>query len=332
MNVAIKVPNDVKGKVLSFPFIHKFVKEINKKLDEEENEDVLHLHLISSDNGIDVLNLLPFEAYYHEIESTELKTVFTIHRACMNLNLENVDLFISTTDSFVDASIGKNLKAKVSAGFAGGKNNFLLHKKIPKPVGIHESTKMYQLLKTIIDGDLPEIRNVCAREVSPLFSDWSSDPYFVINLSLKGKEIHPEWKELIDLFENKKVILMSDSIEEDFHKSTINEYIKTLSNKNTYEVYQETGHINFAKLISYAWCFISEDSGLVQVASYCGAQIYHLSRKEYSKNYDSRYFMGIHNIYAINDNKYSSSSDFEYDKVFDEIYKFIESKAKGIEK
>jgi ADP-heptose:LPS heptosyltransferase len=328
MNVAIKVPNDIRGKILSFPFIHKLVKEINKKLDEEESEDVLLLHLISSDNGVDVLNLLPFDAYYHEIEASELKTVFTIHRACMNLNLEKVDLFISTTDSFVDASIGKNLKATVSAGFAGGKNNFLLNKKIPKPTGIHESTKIYQLLKAVVDGELPAIRNVCARAVPPLFDDWNTEPYFVINLSLKGKSIHPEWKELIDLFENKRIILMSDSIEEDLHKSTINEYIKTLSNKNTYDIYEETGHIDFAKLISYSWCFITEDSGLVQVASYCGARVYHMSRKDYSKNFDSRYFLGSHNIYALNDGQFSLKGDFDYGKIFDEIYDFVESKAK----
>ena len=328
MNVAIKVPNDIRGKILSFPFIHKLVKEINKKLDEEESEDVLLLHLISSDNGVDVLNLLPFDAYYHEIEASELKTVFTIHRACMNLNLEKVDLFISTTDSFVDASIGKNLKATVSAGFAGGKNNFLLNKKIPKPTGIHESTKIYQLLKAVVDGELPAIRNVCAREIPPLFDDWNTDPYFVINLSLKGKSIHPEWKELIDLFENKRIILMSDSMEEYLHKSTINEYIKTLSNKNIYEVYEETGHIHFAKLISYSRCFVSEDSGLVQVASYCGTRVFHMSRKYYSKNFDSRYFLGSHHIYAINDGQFSLKGDFDYGKIFDEIYDFVESKAK----
>ena len=125
---------------------------------------------------------------------------------------------------------------------------------------------------------------------------------------------------------------MSDTIKEDFHKSTINEYIKTLSSKNTYEVYEETGHINFAKLVSYAWCFISEDSELIQVASYCGSEVYHLSRKDYSKNYDSRYFLGLHNLFAITDSNYSSKGDFNYDRIFDDIYKFIEFKAKGFEK
>jgi hypothetical protein len=332
MNIAIKVPNDVRGKILSFPFIHKLVKEVNKKLNEEESEDVLTLHLISSDNGIDVLNLLPFEAYYHEIEASELKSIFTIHRACMNLNIENIDLFISTTESFVDASIGKNLKATTSAGFAGGKNNFLLNQKIPKPTGVHESTKIYQLLKTIVDGDLPEIPNVCSREVNPFFEDWSSEPYFVINLSLKGKEIHPEWIELIGLFENKRIVLMCDSVEENFQESTVNDFIKSLSNQNTYEFYDHTNHINFAKLISYCWCFISEDSDLVSVASYCAARVYHLSRKDYSKNFDSRYFYSDHNAYSLNDSEFSSKGDFEYGKIFDEVYDYVESKAQELEK
>lgn len=329
MNVAIKVPNDVRGKVMSFPFIHKLVKEINKQLkDDEESEDVLNLHLISSDNGIDVLNLLPFEAFYHEIESSELKTIFTVHRACMGLQLENVDLYISVTDSFVDASIGKNIKAKISAGFSGGKNNFLLNKKIPKPSGVHEATKIFQLLKVVKDGELSEIPSVAARELTPSLGSWSDEPYITINLSLKDNEIHPEWKELIDLLESQKIVLICDQLDKDIQKSKIDDYVKTLSDKNTYITYEFTGYINFAKLISYSWCLISEDSDLVYVASYCATNIFHLSRKNYSKLFDSRYFFSNHRVYGLNNSEFTSGSDFNYGKVFDEVISYIDIKTK----
>ena len=47
MNISIKLPNDLRGKILTFPFIHALVKEAKKRLNEEE-EEILNLHLIAS--------------------------------------------------------------------------------------------------------------------------------------------------------------------------------------------------------------------------------------------------------------------------------------------
>lgn len=324
MNVSIKLPNDLRGKILSFPFIHAFVKEAKKRLNEDE-EEILNLHLISNKENIDVLNLLPFNAYYHEIDNEDLKTVFTIHRGVANLKIDKTDLFISTTESFVDASIGKNLKADVSAGFQVGKNAFLLKKKIPL-TGSHQSEQIFSLIKSIVEDELPSMPNVCSREVTPLYADWNMNPYFVINLSLQGKEIHPEWTELINLFEHLNIVLMCDLIPIDDQEEIIGEFVKGLSTKNNYKIYKHESNINFAKMVTFSWCFVSEDSPLVQLAAYCGAEIFHLNRKENQDKFGPQYFIGDVTRFSAN------RGDFNYGKIFDDIYKYIDLKAKDAAK
>lgn len=323
MNVSIKLPNDLRGKVLSFPFIHAFVKAVKERLNEEE-EEILSLHLISNKENIDVLNLLPFHAYYHEIEEEDLKSVFSIHRAVANLKIDKTDIFISTTESFVDASIGKNLKADISAGFQVGKNSFLLNKKIPLMSSEHQSVQIFSLIKVLVEDELPAISSVCSREVKPFFADWNLNPYLVINLSLKDKGIHPEWKELIDLLEHQNIVLLCDSLDELEQEEVLNEYIKTLSTKNTYKIFKEKSHIDFAKMISFCMTFISEDSALVQLAAYCGAEIFHLNRKESQSKYGPQYFLGDVTHFSLQ----KGEKDFDYGKIFDEIYKFIDLKTK----
>lgn len=322
MNVSIKLPNDLRGKILTFPFIHAFVKEAKKRLNEEE-EEMLNLHLISNSEHLDVLNLLPFNAYYHEIEDEDLKTVFTIHRGVASLKIDSTDLFISTTESFIDASIGKNLKAKVTAGFQVGKNSFLLKKKIPFNTSGHQSEQVFSLIKSLVEDETIAIPNVCSREVKPLYADWNMNPYFVINLSLKGKEFNEEWVELINLFEHKNIVLMTDEFEADHQEAEIVEFIKKLSTKNNYKIFTYSSNIDFAKLISYTWCFVSEDSSLVQLAAYCGSEIFHLNRKENQDKFGPQYFIGDVTRFSVD----KSKKDFDYGSVHDDIYKYIDLKS-----
>lgn len=327
MNVSIKLPNDLRGKILAFPFIHALVKEAKKKLNEEE-EEILNLHLISNKENIDVLNLLPFKAFYHEVEQEDLKTVFSMHRASVQFKIDYTDIYFSTTESFVDATIGKNLKATDRVGFQLGKNSFFLNKKIALPAGEHQSVQIFSLIKGMIEEDLPSIPSVCSREVEPLYADWNMNPYFIINLSLQNKEIHPEWSELINLLEHQNIVLMSDQIETDEYEETLNEYIKTLSTKNNYKILESENHIDFAKAVTYSWCFISEDSPLVQLSAYCGAEVFHLNRKENTKNVGTQYFIGESEVFSLKNPEFKTGNDFNYGKIFDEIIKYIESKTK----
>jgi ADP-heptose:LPS heptosyltransferase len=299
MNIAIKLPNDLNERVLTFPLLHTLHKELSVKLEEEE---ALNIHLISLKKGIDVLNLLPFHAYYHELEEEDIKSVFSMHRACVNLKIETLDVFISTTDSFVDASIGKNYSAEKRIGYAIGKNSWFLNKKISKLAGQHFSSQTYELLKGVFE-EVPPIRNVYSRELPTAYADWNENPYTIINLDVVGKEINPEWKDFLDLFTNKNFVLMASEL--DFENGDEIEmfqtFLESLPEKNTYKTFDYRSNIEFGKLVSYCTAFVSSDSPLVNIAAYCGAQIFHLHSKGKLNQFGPNYFIAEVRNFSITD-------------------------------
>jgi len=329
MDIVIKLPNNLKEKMLTFPMLHVLEKELRKNLDEEKEEQ-LNIHLMSLKDNIDVLNLLPFSAYYHEFELDDLKTVFTMHRACVNFPLNNVDIFLSTTESFVDASIGKTLKAPLTIGYGLGKNKFLLKKKVNLLAGRHKADQAFNLLSAFVD-DIPAMPSIFSREVPPHFADWNINPYFIINLSLnKDKEIDEEWAELIDLLERQNIVLMCDSLDQLEQKEVLEKYLKTLSVTNTYKVYEYKSNIEFAKVVSYSWTFISKDSPLVHLTAYCGSHCFYLNSKENIQLTGPLPFVGEVRYFNLSDSAFKEGSDFAYGKIFDEIYAFIDKKTEDV--
>lgn len=328
MNIAIKVPNNLDEKVMSFPFLHQFVKLMEEKLEKEESDDRLNIHLISNKSSIDALNLLPFKAYYHEIEDDELKTIFTVHRACTKLTIENVDVFISTTDSFVDASIGKNLKAKMAIGFSNSKNNLFLNKKIQSNKEEHLASRIYKLIDIFEFENIPKMGHVCSRDLEPTISTWSEEPYTVIDLSLKDNLVHPEWIEFIELFENKKFIFMCSEADPYLQNGILNDFLKTLPVKNAYDVFEFSNHIDFAKLASFAITFVSENSSLINFASYCGTHSFFIDRLNRSLNLDCRFFYGEVVKFSLADMAATDGLDFRYEKIFDKVYAYINERTK----
>ncbi|MBT4792914.1 MAG: hypothetical protein HON90_15165 [Halobacteriovoraceae bacterium] len=328
MNIAIKLPNDVRERVLTFPFLHVLVKKIKEKMDEDQ---ILNLHLISLKDGIDVLNLLPFHAYYHELEAEDLKTIFTMHRACANFKIYHLDYFISTTDSFVDASIGKNLGAEKKIGYALGKNGWFLNTKIPKLNGRHISEQVFELLKGVFE-EIPNLSSVYSRNMPAVYADWNENPYMLINLDLtKDGEVNPEWKDFVDLFTNKSFVFMCESIPEFEQEEILNGFIKSLPAKNNYKIFVYKSNIEFGKLISYAMGFVTNDSPLLNIASYCGSQVFLLNKNENLQVCGPAYSLGEVRNFSVKDPLYSQGGDFNYAKIFDDLHDFIEKKTKGTE-
>ncbi len=317
MILAIKLPNDISDRVLTFPFLHALYRYLEESLDEDES---LIIHLISLQKGIDVLNLLPFKAFYHELEDEDIKTIFSIHRACMNFKIEGLDVFISTTESFVDASIGKNFSAKTRAGFAIGKNSWFLNKKISLNEEKHFSQQVFDLIKVVTDDVVP-IKNVYSRNLSPFFSDYGEKPYLVINLDVVEGQFNSEWKEFIELFENKKIILLTQDFEVDLQKSELESFVGELSPKNEYEVFILDSHIDFAKLVTYAACFITHDSYLSYISAYCGAYTFLLNRRTHNKSKAPAHFLGETKYFDLRERS-------QYAKAFDTMYTYIEDKTK----
>ena len=47
MNIVIKLPDDIRDRILTFPFLHTLQKEMARKIEESEEDEVLNIHLIS---------------------------------------------------------------------------------------------------------------------------------------------------------------------------------------------------------------------------------------------------------------------------------------------
>lgn len=289
----------------------------------------MEVHLLASQKHIEVLNLLPFKAYYHELEEDDLKNVFAAHRAVKNLKLESADVFLSMTESFVDASIGKSLGADIRAGFAVGKNAWFLNKKVPLLRGRHFGETCHELLKLFLD-DVPEVPpKGFSRDLEPARSDWSENPYYLINLPVKDDEVEEQWEELFSLAEDENFVLMCDGPELDRQKEVLNDFAKKLSKKNRYTVYECANLIDFSKLALFAQSFVTGDSPLMQVAAYCGGHIHFLGQKEPMHKTGPVYFLGNVRYFNLGEPAYKEGGNIAYHKVFDELIAFMDAKAKA---
>ena len=323
MNLAVKVPDDLHLKILSFPFLHALNRYFMDTLEENET---FNFHLISQKENLDVLNMLPFKAYYQTIHVEDANNPFAAHRNLGNLNKADVEVYFSLTETFTDAMIGKNLKAKKRIGFSVTKNNLLFHKKI-KDLGFeHYSQKIFSLLKGIDKCD-SKLKKVTSRKVDPLYKDHLESPYTVINIEVKNDELDAEWADLIDLFVGQKFVFMASGLALDRKKEALETFKNKLTKKNEYDFYLEENLIDFGKLVSYADCFVSGDSPFVQYASYCGTQVFHLNRED-GEYYDNRFFIGDTVRCSSKDDYYKDGEEFHYGKFFDEVHSFIESKVK----
>ena len=81
--IAIKLPFDLQERFHTFPFLHAV----------HELYPLAEIHFITPKKQIEVLNLLPFKAYYHEFDEGEIASVFDVHRYCAFAKIFNVDLF-----------------------------------------------------------------------------------------------------------------------------------------------------------------------------------------------------------------------------------------------
>lgn len=314
MNIAIKLPNDTRERLAAFPFLYTLERILSEKLGEDE---ILNLHLIAPKKDIDILNLLPFKAFYHEIADEDLKNVFTMHRACKLFTIDRIEEFVSTTTSFADASIGKNIGAKLTMGFDAGKNKWMLKKVMSKPEG-HLSDQIYSLLN-FFTTEVPPIRSIFARTLPEFYPDWSEKPYTVINLPCKGVDIDgQDWIDFFELFEEQTFVLMSAEIEEEMQEVALKDFIQKLSKKNTYKVFEFNSHIEFGKLVTYALCFYSGTSYLAHLAAYCGATTFYSHKDDDLKHSGPKYFRG----------EIIELKDVQVEKTFDEVYAFIDARTK----
>lgn len=338
MIIAIKLPDKLSDRIHSFVCLHalfKFLKnqvETNNMDKDEEEKEALFIHLICFEQDIEVLNLLPFNAYYHELESEDVKSIFSIHRSCMNMKIDKVDLFMSMTESFVDASIAKNLSAKKSIGFNITKNNFFLSNKVSALKGRKRAEYYFELLKPIMQDDFPEeFKKVSSKNLETYYNDWSENPYVIVDLSCQEDELDQSLIDLFNLSEGVNFVLTSWELTEDSYLRKLEDLIRNLSNKNNYKVFDSRSLISLARALSFADTFISFNSSLMSLAGYVGAHAHFLALKDESAIYGFDYFYSNIRTFNLNEPQYQDSGGVKINLVIDEVINYINRKKESRE-
>lgn len=289
--IAIKLPFDLQERFHTFPFIHA-IRHLYPKAD---------IHFITPKRRIEILNLLPFEAYYHEFDEDEIKTIFDVHRYCVHARIFNVDLFISLTNSFPDACLGFGLRAKQRLGFSDGWKTLVLNQKCPRPVGQHPSEDFFELYKIHAGKEVDPRLKVVSRELPYLISDYDSHPYLAINLSpIRNMAIDSNWKEFVEYFEGQRFIFYAAE-DQKLIAGQVESWMATLSNKNTYAFFPSKDWIDLAKLLAYSQGCITYSGPAACLAAYTGTKTLMLYEREDPKNSAPFYFQADINIVDIKD-------------------------------
>ncbi len=260
--IAIKLPFDLEERLLTFPFLHALFEHYPKA----------KFHLITPEKQIEVLNLLPFEAYYHEFDENEISSVFDVYRYTAFAKIHNVDLFISLTNSFPDACLGLGFRAKKRLGFSDGWKTLVLNEKINRPVNHHVVEDFLALYKLHVGVEVNPRMKVMSRELPSIIAEWDTRPYIAINISpLRDAQIHQEWIDLISMFDSQRIVLFA-SEEQEKAQEMLDLFIKYLPPQNTYENFLYKNWIDLGKMLAFAHGVITFNGALGAFSAYVGTR------------------------------------------------------------
>ena len=326
--IAIKLPSDLQERILTFPFLHAVSEYYPKAV----------LHFITPKHQVEVLNLLPFKAYYHLYNEDEMNNVFDVHRFCANANIYNVDLFISLTNSFVDACIGLGLRAKERVGFADNWKTIVLTKKQPRPIAHHVVEDLNQLFQLASGENFDKRMRVLSRPLEyilPKEEDVTEQPpYIAINLSpLREAVIEDEWIELVSLFSDQKIVFFA-SEEPVKVKVLMDSFLARLPKTNTYVDFVYYDWIELARMLAHSAGVITYSGAAGALSAYVGARSIILYENEDPQKTGPFYFLTDVAIMGVNDptlvNSITSTSDvlkkrvtFDMTKVFEKACEFF---------
>jgi ADP-heptose:LPS heptosyltransferase len=289
--IAIKLPFDLQERLLSFPFLH----QIHEKYPEAD------IHLITPKIQIEVLNLLPFQAYYHEFDEDEIETVFDVHRYTVTAKIYNVDLFISLTNSFVDACLGMGLRARMRLGFSDGWKAMLLTHKVPRLAGHHLSEDYFSLYKELVGENIESKLKVMSRDLTSVIQEWDTQPYIAINLSpIRQAAIEEEILELINHFEDQRIVLFS-SEDQDKVQLLIEPFMERLSKRNNYVHFIHKSWIELAKMLAFSRGVITFNGPTASLSAYVGAKTVIMYESEDPQRFGPFYFLADILVLGVND-------------------------------
>lgn len=290
-SIVIKLQFDLQERILCFPLLHKIREKYPHAV----------IHFITPKKNIEVLNLLPFTAFYHEIEEDDLTNIFDAYRYAVTSKIHNVDIFISLTNSFVDACLGLFLRAKKRVGFSDGWKTLVLTHKTPRLYGHHITEDYFSLYRAMVEANVEISIKVKSRELEPIIPEWESLPYIAINLSpLRGALIEDEYVDLINSFEHKRIVLYASENQEEI-QLLFAPFFERLSKKNTYVNFIHKSWIDLGKMMAFSRGVITFNGPAASLAAYVGAKTLILYDAEDPQKYAPFYFEAELLILGVND-------------------------------
>ncbi len=251
--ILLKLPFDLEERILTFPFLHALSDAYPKA----------EIHFITPKKDVEVLNLLPFKAYYHLFDEDEIRSIFDVHPYTANLPVYNVDLFVSLTNSFPDACLGLGLRAKKRVGFSDQWKTLVLTHKTTRPVGHHIAEDFLSLFQLTTGATADSRLRVTSRSLTRMPS-LPPTPYYAVNLSpLRGTMIESEWVELLSQFEGQRIVLFASEDQVQM-KLLIDSFLPLLPKVNTYDFFVYKDWIELGRMLAFS-------SGLITYQGACGA-------------------------------------------------------------
>lgn len=322
--IAIKLPFDLQERILTFPFLHA-ISEFYPKAD---------LHFITPKKDVEVLNLLPFKAYYHLFDEDEIKSVMDVHPYTANAKIYNVDLFISLTNSFADAALGLGLRAKKRVGFSDNWKTLVLNQKIARPVGHHVVEDFMTLFQQVIGGTVDKRMKVTSRVLTKIIE--GDDPYIAINLSpIREAVIEQEWIDLISMFEGQKIVLFFAD-EQVKGQMMMEGFLEKLPKKNTYINFHWHDMIELGRMLAFARGTLTYNGPCGALSAYVGTRTLILYDIEDPQKTGPFYFladvavMGVNNPTLVNSTSASAPGEsmkarvtFNMEEVFKKVDEFF---------
>lgn len=318
MKILIRLPDDFEERLLTFPFLHALHEDFSETI--EDRVIPPDLHLMTRKENIECLHLLPFNAFYHELDDEDTKNMFSMHRAAQNAKIVNPELYVCLTSENKDASVGLSLKIKDRLGFGEGKNKWVLNRYTDRVEGMHRCEQYFSLLKYFTNNDYSRFPAVEGRKVEPVIEDWEMLPYKVVDLTLDSEgEIDEKWIEFISFFENKKFIFQCSEMGEDIYNTKIQKFVEKLSPQNIYEVHHYENAIEFAKLVRYADAFVSKAGALSHIASYNGTKTFAIFEEGDPQLTGPLYNLGNTTFLSHSDGTLQTDGKLDFSKLTDRI-------------
>lgn len=297
MNIAIKLPNNLTELIYSFPFLHK-LNDLFKGTD-------FNLHLITGALEIEVLNLLPFKAFFHQLDKKDSESSFRVLRAYKNskLNMQSYEYYLCLTNLKSDLLLGKLLKAKESIVFDDIGLSVLKAKKVQRLSGRKKVEQYFKLLSELDEIDENEIKSIASRDFEV---DKELDDYIVIDSEILKSD---DWLDFLELFDETRIIILGEKT---------NTYSK-------YKSIEDRNYIDIAKLLYLSKAFITSSYEKSLLCSYTGAMTFYLKENK-SEITSFEFFMS--KVFEINLQDNTDGDSYNYGAIFDLIYEKLPSVVK----